>query len=104
MTVATSRRAMLRQLGLAGAALSVADVPGWVLPALAQGESPVPFSDIPASFNPAPSATKRTFDIPSRLLVPGWYGVSNVQWLGNTHVQDERCLYHLQASHRLTIG
>jgi hypothetical protein len=99
----TSRRALLKQVGLAGAAFSVADVSGWMLPALGQRETLVPFSDIPASFNSAPSATKRTFDIPSRLLVPGWYGVSNVQWLANTHVLDERYLCRFQASHRLTI-
>ncbi len=59
----SSRRALLKQLGLAGAALSVVDLPGWVLPALAQGDTLVPFTDIPATFNPVPSATNRTLDI-----------------------------------------
>jgi DMSO/TMAO reductase YedYZ molybdopterin-dependent catalytic subunit len=63
VSVRTSRRTLLKQLGLAGAALSVADLPGWVLPALAQGETLVPFTDIPATFNPVPSATNRTLDI-----------------------------------------
>jgi DMSO/TMAO reductase YedYZ molybdopterin-dependent catalytic subunit len=27
---------------------------------------------------------------PVRLLVPGWYGVSNVKWLNHIHVQDSR--------------
>ena len=37
---ASSRRTLLKQLGLVGAGLSIADLPGWVLPALAQGETP----------------------------------------------------------------
>ena len=32
----SSRRALLKQLGLVGVGLSIADLPGWVLPALAQ--------------------------------------------------------------------
>lgn len=59
----SSRRTLLKQLGLAGAALSVADLPGWVLPALAQGETLVPFTDIPATFNPVPGPINRTLDI-----------------------------------------
>jgi DMSO/TMAO reductase YedYZ molybdopterin-dependent catalytic subunit len=54
---------VLKQLGLAGVGLSIADVPGWVLPALAQAETLVPFTDIPTTFNPVPSATNRTFDL-----------------------------------------
>lgn len=59
----SSRRTLFKQLGLAGAALSVADFPGWVLPALAQGETLVPFTDIPATFNPVPGPINRTLDI-----------------------------------------
>jgi len=29
---------------------------------------------------------------PVRLIVPGWYGVSNVKWLSQIHVQDEQYL------------
>ncbi len=54
---------VLKQLGLVGVGLSIADVPGWVLPALAQTETPVPFTDIPATFNPVTSATNRTLDL-----------------------------------------
>jgi DMSO/TMAO reductase YedYZ molybdopterin-dependent catalytic subunit len=61
--ITSSRRAVLKQLGLVGVGLSIADVPGWVLPALAQSETLVPFTDIPATFNPVPSATNRTLDI-----------------------------------------
>src|SRR5262245_50894102 len=31
-----------------------------------------------------------THGAPVRLLVPGWYGVSNVKWLEHIHVQDSR--------------
>lgn len=59
-----SRRDLLKTLGLAGIGLSVAaTLPEFVLPALAQGETVVPFSDFPANFNPNPNAATRTFDI-----------------------------------------
>ena len=35
----------------------------WNFPALAQGETDVPFTDIPANFNTNPSATTRLLDI-----------------------------------------
>ena len=34
---------------------------------------------------------------PLRLLVPGWYGVSNVKWLSEIHVQEDRYLGKYQA-------
>jgi len=34
---------------------------------------------------------------PLRLLVPGWYGVSNVKWLAEIHVQEDRYLGKFQA-------
>ena len=34
---------------------------------------------------------------PLRLIVPGWYGVSNVKWLSQIHVQDEQYLGKYQA-------
>ncbi len=58
-----SRRNALKHLGLMGAGLSLANLPGWTLPALAQGDTPVPFSDIPANYNPTPTPTNRNFDI-----------------------------------------
>src|SRR5438309_8575836 len=36
---------------------------GWALPALAQGETIVPFTDLPANFNPTPAPVRRTLDI-----------------------------------------
>jgi len=39
-------------------------VPDWVLPALAQGEVDVPFTDIPATFNPSPAdGARRMLDL-----------------------------------------
>ena len=35
----------------------------WALPALAQSENVVPFTDLPANFNPTPSPERRTLDI-----------------------------------------
>jgi len=34
---------------------------------------------------------------PLRLLVPGWYGVSNVKWLSEIHLQEEQFLGKFQA-------
>jgi len=48
--------------GLAVAALGAASGFDWVLPALAQGETVVPFTDFPATFNPAPAVDRRLFD------------------------------------------
>ena len=58
----TRRESLRRTLGIAGA---LAFVPDWAVPALAQGDVDVPFTDIPANFNPAgaPGATTRMLDI-----------------------------------------
>jgi len=58
-----SRRTLLKQLGFAGLGLSLAQLPDWALPTLSAAETVVPFTDIPATFNPVPSATNRTLDI-----------------------------------------
>jgi len=63
MAPAQSRRDILKTLGLAGIGLSIANLPEVTLPALAQGETVVPFSDFPANFNPNPNATTRMYDI-----------------------------------------
>lgn len=34
---------------------------------------------------------------PARLLVPGWYGVANVKWLAEVHLQEDRYLGNFQA-------
>jgi DMSO/TMAO reductase YedYZ molybdopterin-dependent catalytic subunit len=54
-----TRRETLRR-GFAAAGV-LALVPEWALPVLAQGEVDVPFTDIPASFNPSPADGARRF-------------------------------------------
>jgi DMSO/TMAO reductase YedYZ molybdopterin-dependent catalytic subunit len=57
-----TRRETLKR-GLAAASV-LACVPDWAVPALAQGDSEVAFTDIPANFNPNnPNATTRMLDI-----------------------------------------
>ena len=60
---ASSRRTLLKQLGLVGAGLSIADLPGWVLPALAQGETAVAFTDIPDNVRWEVPPDRRTLDL-----------------------------------------
>jgi DMSO/TMAO reductase YedYZ molybdopterin-dependent catalytic subunit len=38
-------------------------VPDWAVPALAEGETLVPFTDLPANFNPTPAPDRRTLDV-----------------------------------------
>src|SRR3989475_8657779 len=62
MTNQHSRRDVLRgSLALAG--LSVLGIPEWVLPALAQGETLVPFTDIPENVRWETGPDKRILDI-----------------------------------------
>jgi hypothetical protein len=49
MTMTTTRRAILRG-GLATAGLGMFGIPEWALPALAQGETVIQFTDYPATF------------------------------------------------------
>ncbi|MCC7034814.1 MAG: molybdopterin-dependent oxidoreductase [Acidobacteria bacterium] len=58
----TTRRDMLKKTGFAAAGLGVLGVPEWALPALAQGETLVPFSDWPANFNANPAPDRRLFN------------------------------------------
>jgi DMSO/TMAO reductase YedYZ molybdopterin-dependent catalytic subunit len=58
----TSRRDVLKT-GLAAAGLGIMGVPDWVLPALAQDETLVPFTDVPATFNPTPAVDRRLLDV-----------------------------------------
>lgn len=42
---------------------------------------------------------------PLRLIMPGWYGVANVKWLAEVHLQDERYLGNYQARwYRSVVG
>jgi len=58
----TRRETLIK--GLAAGSL-LASIPDWALPAFAQGEIEVPFTDLPANFNPAgaPGAATRRLDI-----------------------------------------
>ena len=58
----TSRRTVLKS-GLAAAGLGLLGLPEWTMPALAQGETVVPFTDIPANFATNPSEVVRVLDI-----------------------------------------
>ena len=61
MSEPTTRRQTLKS-GLAATSL-LALLPDWAIPALAQGETPVPFIDFPKNFNPTPTPERRTLDI-----------------------------------------
>ena len=58
----STRRSILKG-SLAVAGLSVFGIPEWALPALAQGETLVPFTDLPATINLAPTPDRRVFDV-----------------------------------------
>jgi len=62
MPIQNSRRDILKgSLALAG--LSVLGLPEWMLPALAQGETLVPFTDLPDKIVLAPTPDRRIIDI-----------------------------------------
>src|SRR5437773_12137292 len=61
MTNKNSRREILKR-GLALAGLSAFGIPEWALPALAEGETIVPFTDIRANANFG-QGERRTFDV-----------------------------------------
>lgn len=62
MTIQQTRRGLLKG-GLALAGLGVIGMPEWVLPALAQDETVVPFTDIPANANFNTNGERRNYDI-----------------------------------------
>lgn len=41
---------------------------------------------------------------PLRVVVPGWYGVANVKWLGQIHVQDRRYMGRFMARDYVTLS
>ena len=61
MTRQSTRREILRG-GLAAAGLGVLGIPEWALPALAQGETVVPFTDMPENVRFEAAPDRRTFD------------------------------------------
>jgi len=62
MTTDSSRRDILRR-GLVVTGLSVVGVPDWVLPALAQSETVVPFTDMPENVRWDTPPDRRLLDI-----------------------------------------
>jgi DMSO/TMAO reductase YedYZ molybdopterin-dependent catalytic subunit len=44
-----------------------------------------------------------THGAPVRLIVPGWYGVSNVKWLNHIHVQDTRYMGRFMSRDYVTL-
>ena len=62
MTEQNTRRQILKG-GLALAGLGMVGVPEWVLPAMAQGEEVVPFTDLPAKIVLAPTEDRRIIDV-----------------------------------------
>ncbi len=60
--MAEMNRREVMKTGLAAAALGAASRLDWILPALAQGETVVPFTEFPPTFNPAPAVDRRLFD------------------------------------------
>jgi hypothetical protein len=58
----TTRRDVLKG-SLAAAGLAALGIPEWAVPALAAGETVVPFTDIPANFATNPSDVVRVLDI-----------------------------------------
>ncbi len=62
MTIQSTRREILKG-SLAVAGLGLIGLPEWMLPALAQGEELVPFTDLPDKIVLAPTADRRIIDI-----------------------------------------
>ena len=58
----TTRRDVLKS-SFALASLAACGVPDWVLPVLAQGETLVPFTDLPEVFNATPAPDRRLLDV-----------------------------------------
>jgi DMSO/TMAO reductase YedYZ molybdopterin-dependent catalytic subunit len=48
---------------------------------------------------------RREQGFPVRLIMPGWYGVANVKWLAEVHLQEDRYLGNFQARwYRSVVG
>lgn len=61
MSQHVTRREIVRR-GMAATSL-LALLPEWAIPAMAAGETMVPFTDLPANFNPTPTPDRRTLDV-----------------------------------------
>ncbi|MGE3842644.1 MAG: molybdopterin-dependent oxidoreductase [Vicinamibacterales bacterium] len=76
----TTRRAILKS-GLVAAGLGMVGLPEWILPALAQGETLVPFTDIPENMRWEVPPDRRTFDLRT---IDGPF-VPNDKWATTQH-------------------
>ena len=48
---------------------------------------------------------RREHGFPLRLIMPGWYGMANVKWLAEIHLQEDRFLGNFQARwYRSVVG
>jgi DMSO/TMAO reductase YedYZ molybdopterin-dependent catalytic subunit len=62
MSISSTRRDLLKgSLALAG--LGMLGIPDWAVPALAEGETLVPFTDLPATINLTPAPDRRIIDV-----------------------------------------
>lgn len=72
MTKQISRREAMKGAALLG--LAASGIPEWVLPAFAQGEELVPWTDVPATYNPNPPTGNPSLDTrtiqPSSFITP----------------------------------
>jgi DMSO/TMAO reductase YedYZ molybdopterin-dependent catalytic subunit len=62
MAIQSTRRAILKG-GAAAAGLGLLGLPEWALPALAQGQTLVPFTDLPETVNFTPGPDRRILDV-----------------------------------------
>ena len=62
MSKQTTRRELLKG-SLAVAGLGMLGMPDWALPALAEGETLVPFTDLPPTINLTPAPDRRIIDV-----------------------------------------
>ncbi len=62
MTRQSTRREVLKR-SFAVASLSMVGIPEWIYPAIAQGETLVPFTDLPDTLNLTPTPDRRLLDI-----------------------------------------
>jgi DMSO/TMAO reductase YedYZ molybdopterin-dependent catalytic subunit len=65
-----------------------------------QALAPEPF--LAYAMNGEPLTVPQGF--PLRLIMPGWYGVSNVKWLAQIHVQEDRYLGNYEARWYRTLN
>jgi DMSO/TMAO reductase YedYZ molybdopterin-dependent catalytic subunit len=61
-------------------------------------------SDVLLAYEMNGEPLPRFHGAPLRLIMPGWYGVSNVKWLSQIHVQNRRFMGRFQARDYVTLS